>query len=194
VLGAFYAPLLVAAPPKGFAGERERMRAHLARAAGAAPAAVLSWFSASDTHLGHDPALPNGTVVTSFTKNVWAISEMNGLPGTVWPAALGGGPVAAPAGVTVSGDLIDAGDAPGTAVNGCLQWANFTALYGLKGGDGLLKYRVYEGFVSSAPNPPQNKSLRVPKAVNPNPKPKPKPHTKQEGEPRRWQHQQHHAQ
>jgi hypothetical protein len=144
VLGAFYAPLLVAAPPRRVAEERERMRAFVARA-GAPPPAVLSWFSASDTHLGHDPALPNGTVVTSFEKNTWAIREMNALPGTAWPAALGGGAVAAPAGVTVSGDLIDAGDAPGTQVNGCHQWTNFTALYGLKGGDGLLAYRVYEG-------------------------------------------------
>lgn len=74
VLGAFYAPLLVAAPPRRLAAERERMRAFAARAgAGAAPVAVLSWLSASDTHLGHDPALSNGTVVTSVTKNTWAM-------------------------------------------------------------------------------------------------------------------------
>ena len=119
VLGAFYAPLLVAAPPRALAGERERMRAYLAARAAAAPPAVVSWFAASDTHLGHDPAAPNGTVFTSFEKNSWAIAEMNRLPGTAWPAALGGGAVATPLGVTISGDLIDAGDAPGTAVNGC---------------------------------------------------------------------------
>ena len=76
---------------------------------------------------------------------------MNSLPGTAWPVALGGGTVATPLGVTVSGDLIDAGDAPGSQVNGCHQWANFTALYGLTGTEGLLKYRVY---VRRPPPPP----------------------------------------
>lgn len=106
--------------------------------------------AASDTHLGHDVGPKNGSAVTSYTKNTWAIQEMNALPGRggaadAWPAALGGGPVAAPRGVTVSGDLIDDGNDPARAVNGCNQWANFTALYGLNGTDGLLKYRVYEG-------------------------------------------------
>ena len=107
---------------------------------------ALSWFAASDTHLGHDVGPSADNVTTSYTKNVWAITEMNALPGNdTWPAALGGGPVLPPVGVTVSGDLIDAGVAPGSAVNGCNQWANFTALFGLDGTDGLLHYRVYEG-------------------------------------------------
>jgi len=153
VLGAFFAPLLLAAPPPAFVEQRAAVAAFLAGVAPAAPAARaaaaprLTWFSASDTHLGHDPATPNGTVVTSVTKNEWAIDEMNALPGSAsaWPAALGGGPVGEPAGVTISGDLIDGGDAPGTAVNGCNQWANFTSLYGLRASDGRLRYNVYEG-------------------------------------------------
>ena len=113
--------------------------------------ASLSWFSASDTHLGHDPVTPNGTIVTSYEKNVWAIEEMNTLAtpscrgNCAWPAALGGGPVLPPLGVTISGDLVDNGGNPGTVVNGCAQWSNFTALYGLTGTDGLLKYKCYEG-------------------------------------------------
>lgn len=101
-------------------------------------------------HLGHDPKMPNGTVITSYTKNVWAINEMNSLPtpgwpNSAWPDALGGGPVLAPAGVTVSGDLIDSANTAGDSVNSCNQWANFTTLYGLTGRDGLLKYKTYEG-------------------------------------------------
>ena len=78
---------------------------------------------------------------------MWAITEMNALPGSAaqWPASLGGGAISAPAGVTVSGDLIDSGIGSAHEYNGCGQWANFTALYGLNGTDGLLKYRVYEG-------------------------------------------------
>lgn len=172
VLGAFFAPLLIAAPPPAFVEQRAAISAFLdahpaAAAHGGAPLApiqaasapaiaqratgpALSWFSASDTHLGHDPKAPNGTVTTSYQKNVWAITEMNGLPSaawpnSTWPASLGGGPVLPPAGVTISGDLIDSADSPGTQVNSCNQWQNFTALYGLDGTDGLLKYKCYEG-------------------------------------------------
>lgn len=74
-----------------------------AGSAAAAQAQTLTWFSASDTHLGHDPALPNGTIITSYQKNLWAVNEMNILPGNdTWPASLGGGLVQTPAGVTVS--------------------------------------------------------------------------------------------
>ena len=126
--------------------------------ASAAPS--LTWFSASDTHLGHDTGVGvNHT--TSFTKNLWAINEMNALPGSgQWPSSLGGGPVLPPAGVTISGDLLDSGLGSASVYNGCGQWANFTALYGLNGTDGQLKYRVYEGRGnhdaknSSLPPPP----------------------------------------
>lgn len=109
-------------------------------------ACALTWFSASDTHLGHDSGV-GANHTTSYTKNVWAITEMNSLPGSgaQWPASLGGGPISVPAGVTVSGDLIDSGIGPATSYNGCAQWQNFTALYGLNGTDGLLKYKVFEG-------------------------------------------------
>jgi hypothetical protein len=94
----------------------------------------------------------NGTVVSSYAKNAAAIAEMNALwaapCGTVncsWPPALGGGPVQEPRGVVVSGDLIDNGGGAATEVNGCKQWYNFTALYGLDGTDGVLRSKVYEG-------------------------------------------------
>ena len=104
-------------------------------------ATALTFFAASDTHFGHDVGN-----ATSFEKNTWAIREMNALPrnGT-WPASLGGGPVGEPFGVTVSGDLLDGGVNPSSDPDGCAQWANFTALYGFDGTDGLLRYPVYEG-------------------------------------------------
>lgn len=114
-------------------------------------ASALSWFAASDTHLGHDPATPNGTIITSYEKNTWVIEEMNSLPtpgcagNCTWPSSLGGGLVTSPVGVTISGDLIDNGEGTGLEVNGCHQWENFTQLYGLNGTDGLLKYKTYEG-------------------------------------------------
>lgn len=123
-----------------------------------APAGTLAWFAASDTHLGHDPVPQNGSaVMTSYAKNAACIAEMMRLPtsGEQWPASLGGGAVSAPALLTISGDLIDDGDGSGAEVNGCHQWANFTALFGLDGTDGLLRgVRVYEGrgnHVSVAP-------------------------------------------
>jgi len=116
-----------------------------------AAASALSWFAASDTHLGHDPATPNGTIITSYEKNTWVIEEMNSLPtpgcagNCTWPSSLGGGLVTSPVGVTISGDLIDNGEGTGLEVNGCHQWSNFTQLFGLNGTDGLLKYKTYEG-------------------------------------------------
>jgi len=83
---------------------------------------------------------------TSYTKNVWAITEMNRLPSNgSWPISLGGGGVLSPAGVIVSGDLIDGGVNSANQYDGCAQWTNFSSLYGLNGTDGLLRYRVYEG-------------------------------------------------
>jgi hypothetical protein len=120
---------------------------------------ALTWYSASDTHLGHDSG-SGANRTTSYQKNVWAITEMNSLPNNgSWPSSLGGGPVQAPAGVTISGDLIDGGVNSATQYDGCAQWANFTALYGLNGTDGLLKFRTYEsrgnhdGKNSSLPPP-----------------------------------------
>ena len=116
-----------------------------ASAAASAAAPSLTWFSASDTHLGHDSGT-GANRTTAYTKNVWAITEMNSLPNNgTYPASLGGGPVQTPRGVTVSGDLIDGGVNGATDYDGCAQWSNFTALYGLNGTDGLLRYRVYEG-------------------------------------------------
>jgi len=109
---------------------------------------ILGWYAASDTHLGHDVGPAGGNVTTSYEKNFRAITEMNALPGDpnrTWPAALGGGRIAPPRGVVISGDLIDDGASDASRVNGCNQWRNFTALYGLDGTDGMLRTLTYEG-------------------------------------------------
>ena len=112
----------------------------------AAAAPTLTFFAASDTHFGHDAGPTPDNVTTAFEKNLRAIDEMNALPlNGSWPASLGGGLVGEPFGVTVSGDLIDGGVNPATDYDGCAQWANFTALYGLDGTDGRLRFPVYEG-------------------------------------------------
>lgn len=106
--------------------------------------ASLTWIAASDTHLGHDVG-HGSNFTTAYTKNVWAISDMNALPGQQWPPTLGGGVIAEPVGVTISGDLLDGGLNPSSDYDGCAQWVNFTALYGFNGSDGLLRFRSYEG-------------------------------------------------
>ena len=114
-------------------------------AASTAASGALTWLAASDTHLGHDVGPKNGSIVTSVTKNEWAIDLMNNVTLYSWPASLGGDAIAPPALLTVSGDLIDNGSGDGAEVNGCHQWANFSNLYGFDGTDGRVHLPVYEG-------------------------------------------------
>jgi hypothetical protein len=137
-----------------------RLYAAVAATAVVASAQKLTWFSASDTHLGHDVGPTPDNITSSYTKNVWAITEMNAIAQNAsWPTSLGGGLVGVPVGVTVSGDLIDNGIGDAKEVNGCNQWENFTSLFGFDGTDGMLQYPVYEGRGnhdggnSSLPNP-----------------------------------------
>eukprot|EP00873_Tetraselmis_striata_P023569 jgi/Tetstr1/443833/TSEL_003287.t1 len=116
-----------------------------ARAARVAGDGLLSFFTASDIHLGWDPntqpSCPNSTY-NSFELNRLAVDAMNHLPGEQdWEEAMGGGPVVEPAGLVVSGDLVDRGP----EAIGYPQMVNFTNLYGLDG-EGMLRYPVYEGF------------------------------------------------
>jgi cytolysin (calcineurin-like family phosphatase) len=65
------------------------------------------------------------------------VDQMNHLPGTPYPAEVGG-VVDAPRGVLFTGDTTD---------NGTLEeFAEFEAVYGLSGRDGLLRYPVYEAI------------------------------------------------
>ena len=95
----------------------------------AKPARDLTFFVVSDTHYGLSPegdrALP------------LLVDRMNQLPGTAYPAALGG-TVAEPRGVLHIGDISNDGKKE--------QWAMFVRDYGLTGKDGLLKWPVYEAY------------------------------------------------
>lgn len=105
----------------------------------------LTFLVFSDTHFGFDVSErdasgalrdpvknPEGVEVI----NAAAISDMNEISGKPWPEALGGS-IGKPRGLLVSGDLTENGDA--------WQWRHFAEFYGLKGGDALLRYPVFEG-------------------------------------------------
>lgn len=87
----------------------------------------VTFFVAADAHLGADGMLP---------LNRLEIENMNDLPGTPYPADIGGR-VDRPLGVLFAGDMTDHGRSG--------EWKTFEQLYGLTGREGLLKYPVFEG-------------------------------------------------
>jgi hypothetical protein len=113
-------------------------------AAGKAPAdrpRNVTFLSTSDCHY------------KAFESEDWnganreTIEEMNRVALLRWPEKLGGEKIDRPRGVVVLGDCIDDGD---KVRNGkdytAAQYKSFLADFGLDGTDGLLKYRVYEGW------------------------------------------------
>jgi len=88
----------------------------------------VTFFVCSDTHYGMTYTIQNA--------NRTAIDNMNWLPGTEYPAAVGGGIVHSPRGVVVCGDLTDGKSE---------QWSQFMEDYGVNG-EGRLAYPVYEGL------------------------------------------------
>jgi len=89
----------------------------------------LTFFVVSDTHYGLSPR--GDETVPQL------VDKMNALPGTPYPAGLGG-TVGAPRGVIHIGDITNDGKAA--------NWEKFVRDYGLDGTDGRLKYPVYETF------------------------------------------------
>ena len=105
----------------------------------------LHFLVYSDTHFGFDvsekdasgrPRDPVKAPEGVEAINLAAITDMNAMATKPWPTAFGG-TIGTPRGVLVSGDLTEEGDP--------WQWRHFVAFYGLKGGDGLLRYPVFEG-------------------------------------------------
>jgi cytolysin (calcineurin-like family phosphatase) len=80
------------------------------------------------------PGHPEGVGVEDVHRIV--IDAMNRLPGTPFPAPLGG-VVGEPRGVLVAGDLTETGQS--------IEFARFEAMYGLTGKEGWLRYPVFEG-------------------------------------------------
>jgi hypothetical protein len=86
----------------------------------------ITFLVAADTHIGAEGIVP---------RNEIQVASMNALPGTAYPAEIGG-TVAAPLGVLMAGDLTNHG--------GAGEWDTWEKLYGLTGKDGLLKYPIFE--------------------------------------------------
>jgi len=100
-----------------------------AQAPAGKPARDLTFFVVSDTHYGLSP---EGDRTVPLL-----VDWMNRLPGTAYPAALGG-TVATPRGVLHIGDITNDGKQE--------QWAMFVRDYGLTGKDGRLRWPVYETY------------------------------------------------
>ena len=90
----------------------------------------ITFFAISDAHIGNrsDSNPDEG-------NNIALVLEMNGLPGTAYPAGVGG-IVDVPRGVLHMGDMIDR-----VYYNGPPdQWNTFVSIYGTDGTDGMLNY------------------------------------------------------
>jgi cytolysin (calcineurin-like family phosphatase) len=113
----------------------------------AAPAAeAVAFFVIGDTHYLADKAAPDTIDSESAAVTSALIRVLNELPGSAIPPEAGGGKVTPPRGVIHAGDIIDTGDKSG-AVHEAMQKTElkqFRADFGLTGGDGGLKYPVYE--------------------------------------------------
>ncbi|MBN1419853.1 MAG: metallophosphoesterase [Planctomycetes bacterium] len=93
----------------------------------------VTFFIVSDSHYG-------ATAEENADRRA-AIDRWNGLPGTEYPAPLGGGIVQTPRGILVLGDLID----DGATSEAADQWAQWVADFGV-GGEGRVDFPVYEGL------------------------------------------------
>jgi len=89
----------------------------------------MTFFAVSDTHYGLSP---EGDRTLPLL-----VEKMNALPGTAYPAAIGG-TVGKPRGVLHIGDITNDGKKE--------PWEKFVADYGLTGKDGRLQWPVYEAY------------------------------------------------
>ena len=92
----------------------------------------ITFFITTDTHYGCNDDNDDEAI----SANQTTIDMMNALPGTPYPAAIGG-IVDAPRAVIITGDLTEDGLSE--------EWEWFTADYGVNG-EGRLKHPVYEGW------------------------------------------------
>ncbi len=104
----------------------------------------VTFMVAADTHVGfaasektgegglRDPVL---LPAASDRHNSRQIEAMNALPGQPFPVEIGGN-IGTPRGVLIAGDLTEDGEP--------WQWNHFVRWYGLRGGDGQLRWPVFE--------------------------------------------------
>ncbi len=111
-------------------------------------AEMIAFFVSGDPqYLAEKSDAPTRLDPYSEEANARFIERVNGLPGDVIPASLGGGTVTRQArGMIVAGDLIDSLDKRGGEYPAMqrFEWARYKKDYGLKGGDGKLPFPVYE--------------------------------------------------
>ena len=104
-----------------------------------APANDVTFLVVSDPHYGQDQWADDEAL------NKAVIDRMNAIPGTAYPAALGGN-VDSPRGVLVPGDLTDTGEYTNWWGYWWFGWLEgFQDDYGLVG-QGRLDWEVYEGY------------------------------------------------
>jgi len=106
----------------------------------------VAFFVVGDTHYLADRESTGKMDVRSSAICGRLVDTLNRLPGTTIPDAAGGGQIATPRGLIHAGDVIDTGDKQGSAAVEMqkTEWSAFTDDYGLTGGDGRLKFPVYE--------------------------------------------------
>jgi hypothetical protein len=96
------------------------------------PSGDITFYVGSDLHYGYvDPTVVSASICRSN------ITRMNGLPGQLYPSAVGGGMVDKPRGVLLIGDLTDSSDPA--------DWAALTNDWGLNG-ERSLSWPVYEAY------------------------------------------------
>lgn len=111
----------------------------------AAPDAVRFFF-VTDTHYLARRDAPSEMDETSAGVCRRLVETLNALPGEAIPAHAGGGTVGVIRGVLHGGDVVDSADKRGEPYRAMqvTELAAFERDYGLTGGDGLLRYPVYE--------------------------------------------------
>lgn len=99
----------------------------------------LTFLVTADTHVGFwekipIPGKPKGVPLSEVHEI--AIQAMHGIDGKPLPRGLSGA-FGAPRGLLVAGDLTEMGQPH--------EWGQFTAIFGLTGKEGKLRFPVYEG-------------------------------------------------
>jgi 3',5'-cyclic AMP phosphodiesterase CpdA len=104
----------------------------------------VTFVVVSDTHVGYgypdDPAkLPANAALNPVgleKDDAKLIARVNAIAGRAYPAAIGGGAVAPPRGLVVTGDLTEWGRK--------IEWDRFVEMFGRTGKEGLLKLPLFE--------------------------------------------------
>ncbi|MFN9720656.1 MAG: metallophosphoesterase, partial [Planctomycetota bacterium] len=123
------------------------------------------FFLVGDTHFLADESDTTKLDDRSASITGRLVDVLNQLPGTEIPPEAGGGQVLSPRGVIHAGDCIDTGDKSSVKMQ-ATEWSAFAETFGLTGGDGRLKFPVYE--VHGNHDSPRGDGLAVQKIIERN--------------------------